>query len=157
MLTVTFTMLGHTVLARAVSRYGDSVRNFKPVWQKIREDFHRIEAKQFDTKGSRGGTPWPQLSLRYEAWKMRHFPGQPLLRLTGWMRSQFAVGTGMRVTIDPLKLIMEPSMQYPVYHQQGTRTMPMRKIVALTEADKTSWMKMIHSYIYDKAKEARLT
>jgi len=157
MLSIKFTMLGDVALARAVSRYGDAVRNFKPVWQKIREDFHRIEAAQFDTKGGRSGTPWAQLSPRYAAWKMKYFPGMPLLQLTGLMWAQFAVGTGMRTIIEPLKLLMAPTMQYPVYHQQGTKSSPMRKVVALTEADKSSWMKMIHNYIYDKAREAHLT
>ncbi len=156
MLVVTFTMLGDVVLARGISRYGDAVRDFSPVWDQIRNDFHRIESEQFDSQGSRAGHPWAPLSPTYEAWKAKHFPGRSILQLTGQMWGEFAVGVGMQTTIEPMRLTMTPSMQRAVYHQQGTRTMPQRKVVDLTEEDKMGWMKMIHNYVYDKAKEAHL-
>ena len=156
MLVVTFTMLGDVVLARGISRYGDAVRDFSPVWDQIRNDFHRIEGEQFATEGARSGSPWAPLSPTYEAWKQKHFPGRPILQLTGMMWGEFGVGVGMQTTIEPMKLTMTPSMQRAIYHQQGTRTMPRRKVVDLTEEDKMGWMKMIHNYVYDKAKEAHL-
>lgn len=156
MLVVTFTMLGDAVLARGISRYGDAVRDFSPVWDQIRNDFHRIEGEQFATEGARSGSPWAPLSPTYEAWKQKHFPGRPILQLTGMMWGEFGVGVGMQTTIEPMKLTMTPSMQRAIYHQQGTRTMPRRKVVDLTEEDKMGWMKMIHNYVYDKAKEAHL-
>ena len=155
MLVVTFTMLGDAVLARGISRYGDAVRDFSPVWDQIRNDFHRIEGEQFATEGARSGSPWAPLSPTYEAWKQKHFPGRPILQLTGMMWGEFGVGVGMQTTIEPMKLTMTPSMQRAIYHQQGTR-MPRRKVVDLTEEDKMGWMKMIHNYVYDKAKEAHL-
>lgn len=156
MLIVTFTMLGDVVLARGISRYGDAVRDFSPVWDQIRIDFHRIEEEQFSSEGARSGHPWAPLSPTYEAWKTKHFPGRSILQLTGQMWGEFAVGVGMQTEITPMKLTMEPSMQRAVYHQQGTRTMPQRKVVDLTEEDKMGWIKMIHNYIYDKAREAHL-
>src|SRR3989304_2963583 len=109
MLTVTFTILGDVVLARGISRYGDSLRDFSPVWDLIRNDFHRIESEQFDSQGGRAGNPWQPLSPTYEAWKRKHFPGMPILQLTGMMWGQFGVGVGMQTTIEPMKLLMEPS------------------------------------------------
>lgn len=159
MLTVSFTILGDVAMMRAFSRYGDAVKDYRKVWDQIKADFHRIETEQFDSLGGRSGVPWQQLSPDYEAWKMRNYPGQPLMRLTGQMWGQFAMGIGMNVMSEPLRLrIGPPSMRYPVYHQQGSfkTNLPMRKVVALTEPDKTGWVKMIHNYIYDKAKEAHL-
>lgn len=159
MLVVTFTMLGDVALARGISRYGDAIRDFRPVWGQIRDDFHRIESEQFDTVGARSGRPWAPLSPRYEAWKQRHFPGMPILQLTGMMRGQFGMGVGMLTEISPMKLSMTPSgVPYAGIHQQGSpvTNLPMRKVVDLTEADKTGWMKMIHNYIYDKAKKEHL-
>jgi len=158
MLTVTFTMLGDVQVARAFSRYGDTVKDFKPAWRRIREDFARIESEHFDSRGARSGAPWAPLSPGYAAWKATHFPGQPILRATGWMWSQLAVGTGLRVVLEPMRLVMAPTMPYAGIHQQGSPMtgLPMRKPVSLTEADKNSWMKILHNYIYDKAKEAHL-
>jgi len=159
MLVVTFTMLGDVVLARGISRYGDAVRDFSPVWEQIREDFHRIEGEQFDTEGARSGSPWAPLSPTYAAWKQKHFPGKQVLQLTGMMWGQFGVGVGMMTTVEPMKLTMEPSgVPYAGIHQQGSPStnLPRRRVVDLTEEDKMGWMKMIHNYVYDKAKEAHL-
>ena len=158
MLTVRFTILGDVAMARAFSRFGDAVKDYRKVWDQIKADFHRIETEQFDSMGSRFGAPWPPLSLNYEMWKMRNYPGQPMMRLTGQMYGQFAMGIGLNVMSEPLRLSMGPALPYPVYHQQGSPKthLPMRKVVALTEPDKTGWVKMIHNYIYDKAKEAHL-
>jgi phage gpG-like protein len=158
MLVVTFTILGDVVLARALSRFGEGISDFRPVWEQIRDDFVRIEGEQFDSEGSRGGEPWAPLSPTYEAWKQRHFPGQPIMRLTGQLWSQLAVGTGLYVELEPMTLRMYPTAFYAGIHQQGSPLtgLPARRLVALTEDDKMGWMKMIQNYVYDKAREAQL-
>lgn len=157
-LTVTFTIMGDVVLARALSRFGDGVRDFSPVWEQIRNDFVRIGEEQFGTEGARSGQPWAPLSPTYAAWKEKHFPGRPILRLSGALWGQMSVGTGLFVDITPMSMLIYPTLFYAAIHQQGSpRTnMPARKVVALTEDDKVGWMKMIHGYVYDKAREARV-
>ena len=34
-----------------------------------------------------GGSPWPELSERYAAWKERYYPGYPMARLYGVMKT----------------------------------------------------------------------
>jgi len=157
MLTVTFTMLGDVVLARAINRYADVVKDFRPVWKQVKADFVRIETEQFDSQGGRSGAAWAPLSLNYAAWKAKYFPGQTTLKLTGLMFSQMT--SGLQTTSLPMKLVMGPTVNYAGIHQQGSPAtrLPARKLVALTEDDKMGWMKMIHNYVYDKAKEAHLT
>jgi hypothetical protein len=150
------TILGDRVLSRALSRYADKINDFRPAWDSIHLDFVRIEEEQFNTQGGRSGTVWAPLSPTYAAWKEKYFPGRPILQLTTAMWSQFAVGTGMVVEKTPLSLRMAPTLPCPRFHQQGTRTMPARKVVQLTEADKMGWMKILHNYSYDKAKEEHL-
>jgi phage gpG-like protein len=158
MLVVTFAIMGDVVLARAMSRFGEGVSDFRPVWEQIRDDFVRIEGEQFDSEGGRGGEPWAPLSSSYAAWKAKHFPGMPIMRLTGQLWSQLAVGTGLFVDLRPMELHMYPTAFYAAIHQQGSpkTNMPARRLVALTEDDKMGWMKMIQNYVYDKAKEARV-
>jgi len=158
MLVVTFTILGDVVLARALSRFGEGISDFRPVWDQIRQDFVRIEGEQFGSEGGRGGTPWAPLSPTYDAWKQKHFPRMPLLQLTMEMWSQLAVGTGMVVESEPMQLKMYPSTFKAGIHQHGSpqTDLPARPVVVLTEDDKMSWMKMIQNYVYDKAREARL-
>jgi phage gpG-like protein len=158
MLTVTFTILGDLVFARGLTRYADKIKDYSPVLGQIRTDFHRIEAEQFDSLGARGGDAWKPLSKRYAAWKEKHFPMRPIMRLTGNLWAQLAIGTGMHTEIEPLMLKMESTLDYAGMHQQGSpkTNLPARKLVSLTDGDKLGWVKMIQDYAYDKAKEEHL-
>lgn len=155
-LVIRFTVMGEEVLARALSRFGEGISDFRPAWDSIHLNFIQIEEQQFESEGTRGGALWPPLSPTYAAWKQKYFPGRPLLQLTGTMWGQLAVGTGLLVEKQPMLLRMVPTVPYAKYHQTGTSHMPARKPVVLTEEDKMGWMKILHNYVYDKAKEARL-
>jgi hypothetical protein len=148
--------MGEEIVARALSRFGEGITDFRPAWNDILLDFLQIEEEQFNSQGARGGTPWPALSPAYAAWKEKNFPGMPLLQLTQRMFGQFAAGAGLSIDIAPLYMRLTPTIDYPVYHQQGTSHMPARRVIQLIETDKMRWMKMLHNYVYDKAKEAHL-
>lgn len=152
----TINILGTQQVSRALSRYAEGIKDFTPAWSRIHQDFVQVEEQQFETQGARGGTPWAPLSPAYAAWKQKYFPGLPILQLTRSMWSQFAVGTGMLLEIKPLSLHMRPTLDYPIFHQRGTKRMPARRVVQLTEADKVRWLKILHNYCYDKQKEAGL-
>ena len=157
MLVIRISVLGDVVLSRALSRFGEGVSDFRPAWRQIRDDFYRVEGEQFATEGGRGPAGgWQPLSLRYGEWKAKNFPGMPLMQLTGWMAGQMTTGRGMMEEVEPLFLRMAPTLDYPVYHQQGSpkSNLPRRKVVDLTEGDKEGWMRILHQHVYDKAKEA---
>jgi hypothetical protein len=159
MLVVRVSVLGDMVLSRAISRFGEGVGDFRPAWRQIRDDFYRIEAEQFESEGARGPAgPWPALSPRYGTWKAKNVPGIPIMQLTGWMAGQMASGRGMTEEMEPMTLRLAPTLDYPVYHQRGSAKtgLPRRKVVDLTEEDKEGWMRMLHEYVWEKAKEARL-
>lgn len=158
MLTITFTMFGDVQLARGIERYSNATKDFRPVWQQIRDNFLVIERQQFISQGSRSGSTWAPLSLNYLAWKNKYFPGKPILQLTGALIEQMTTDAGLQTEIEPLRLRMKPTTFYAPIHQQGAPSinLPPRKVVQLTEIDKRNWMKMIHNYIYDKAREAHL-
>jgi len=156
LLTIRVTIMGEEVVARALSRFGEGIKDFRPAWEQIQINFAEIEEQQFATQGARGGTPWAPLSPNYAAWKEKYFPGLPILQLTRTMWGQFAVGTGMIADIMPMYMRLAPTLDYPLYHQRGTAHMPARRVVQLTEEDKRGWMKILHNYVYDKAREAHL-
>lgn len=156
MLRVKFSIMGHTQLDRALSRYGRDIKDFRPVWGQLRDDFWKIEEAQFESQGARGGTGWAPLSMSYKAWKDKWFPGKPILELTGNLKIMFTVGIGMAIEMMPLTLLMRPTNETAYYHQAGTGRMPARPVVQLTEDDKRRWIKMIQNYVYDMAKKEGL-
>ncbi len=155
-LTIRITMLGDVVLARALSRFGEGVQDFSPIWPQIQENFASLEAEQFATQGSRGGAPWPPLSPDYDTWKRKYFPGRSIMQLTYALWGEVAVQGGLLVEAAPKHLRLTVTAPYAIYHQQGRGRNPVRKIVELTEADKMTWVKYVQNYVYDKAKEAHL-
>lgn len=154
MLTITMTIMGEKQLARGFSRFGEGIKDLRPVFEEIHADFVRIEREQFASEGGRSGQRWQALSATYAEWKAKRFPGMPILQLTGGLLGDMT--DGLKVSMDPMLLVMEPSLDRALWHQKSTARMPARKVVALTEADKRGWVKLIHSFIYRKAKEAGL-
>jgi len=63
--------------------------------------------------------PWQQLSPRYQTWKNKTYPGQPILRATGLMQDVAYIYTrGDRFLVR--------STDYGKYQQFGTSKMPAR-------------------------------
>jgi len=141
------TVAGAKVLDRALSRFGDDIKDFREVWRRIYADFISIEKKQFETEGGRGGLRWVPLSPSYAEWKMKHYPGKTILDLTGELRRQMTTGAGMEVVYLPLTLSMQPTVQRAYWHHEGVGRLPARKVVWLTESDKVNWIKMVHEYV----------
>ncbi len=157
MLFLKFVVFGDTQIDRALSRFGDEIKDFRPVWQQLRGDFLRIEREQFRTAGARGGATWRPLSPSYAAWKAQHAPGQPLLVLEGEMRNELTTGHGMVTTMQPLHMRLHPTNPRALWHQRGTsRGLPSRPVVMLNPGDKIRWLKMMHEYVWNAARKRGL-
>ena len=112
-----------------LARWGENIEDAKPAFEAMADHQRSIWKKQFDREGAYTGTRWAPLSPRYAAWKMAHFPGKPILQLTGRLHESlthrpFGVevisGHGMTIGTD---------VPYARYHQDGTPVMPARPII----------------------------
>lgn len=148
-----FTVSGVTQLDRSLSRFGEGVRDLRPLWRQLYADFLNIEREQFNTEGARTGTAWEPLRPTYAAWKAANYPGQKILVATGAMRAQLTTGKGMLNTFYPLSMRLHPTDPKARYHQTGTSRMARRPVVWLTPSDRTRWMKMLHEYVYRLTKK----
>lgn len=84
----------------------------KPFWALQKEPTH--------------GRPWQSLTPNYKKWKDRHYPNQPILRLTGKMQDTAKIspkGEGFEVR----------STRYGRYHQFGTTKMVARPWVGIPD------------------------
>lgn len=140
-------------MARAFSRFGENVKDLSPVWQVLADDFLKVERDQFVSEGQSGSGGWVPLSPGYAAWKAKHAPGRPLLVQSGKLRQSLTERGGEHIEeirADSLRLGTE--VPYAIYHQKGTRRMPARKLVELSETDKTRWTKRIQAFLVQEAK-----
>jgi hypothetical protein len=92
--------------------------------------------EQFGTQGASGlGTQWAPLDPDYAAWKLAHFGPRPILVRQGGMKGAM-LNKRTAIKVSPHRLVYQPRNRYAVHHQRGHDTLPQRKMVALTTAQK---------------------
>lgn len=134
---VHFAATGDRHYSRGFYALAHEVEDMSPVFDRIAMDIRHGVEEQFMTEGDAGGTPWAPLSPDYGAWKDAHYPGMPLLVRTGEMRHQLLDPDAFSVGKTSLRY--EPASDIAIYHQFGTRYMPKRKVLVITEARERSW------------------
>jgi phage gpG-like protein len=157
LVVITIETLGDERFIRAFNRVGEEVKDFSEPFETIYQDFAALEERRFLAQGW-PPAHWAPLSPEYAAWKQRHFPGRPILVLSGRMRAAFGNVDGS--SFDALKEIFETHatfgtvLPYPIYHQTGTSKMPARRPVHLEEEDKRRWALIIQRWAIAKLREA---
>lgn len=142
MVSLNVTVLGEEQVNARIDRFVNQVKDWRIVWEDVEDEFWNIEKDQFDTQGHGG---WEPLSPRYAAWKAVHYPGQPLLVLSGELRSAVTGGAGRFVRREPMQMALGwQGVPYWRFHQTGTRNMPQRKVVDLTGAGRTRLLRALH-------------
>lgn len=157
MLRINFEIEGEKQVSRALGLLIDHTSDLRPVWPRIRDDFIANERKQFSSEGRHGSGGWTPLSAKYAAWKARVAPGKPILELSGALRQSLTGGSGFIYRTGRQSLAIGTKIPHARYHQTGTRRMPRRAPVELTEAQKTSWMKILHEYIWKNVGRGRVS
>lgn len=148
-------ILGKEEIVRILDGISYRAEDLRPVWQIVAEDFYQVEEEQFATEGRFSGG-WEQLSERYKAWKERHYPGQPILVLTGALREAFTSpnARGSICWLDHDSMMVGVSLDvlpYAAYHQTGWRS-PRRWIqprppLEIPENTINRWVAAIHAYL----------
>ena len=150
--TLTFEIVGEEQIKRSFSRFAENVNNATEPFKEIAADFKKIEQNQFESEGSYGGGSWAELSKNYSEWKAKNFPGAKILVLSGLMRESLIGENPYYVeNIQPLYMEVGTRVPYAIYHQQGGSKLPQRKIINLTEDDKTRWVKIFQAWLVREA------
>lgn len=133
MVRLTVEIEGAEELQHRLAEIDRRISDLTPIWGAITSKLFDIEREIFDSEG-RG--QWAPLSPRYAAWKARHYPGQPLLVLTGAMRQAFTNSSGAEIVRQPQSLLVKWSTpEYAKYHQTGTTYMPARPVLVVERQD----------------------
>lgn len=150
---ITISLPNETVFSREINRFSNGVSDFRIVAPTILTTLRSIVADQFATQG-RG--LWRPLSKRYAAQKAQKYPGKTVLRRTDRMYDSLVKRTASSiVSINKNELTYGTSVPFASFHQTGTRKMPARKIIALTEGDKDKIIKAVQARLVKLTKEGR--
>jgi len=149
-----FSFAGQDQVLRTFSRWTEGLSDFAPALEDIADDFLKLEATQFATEGKTGSGGWKALSPDYAAWKATNYPGAKILERDGWLRDSLTVKDApfQIREITATEAVLGTNVPYGIYHQLGTRKMPARPPIELSESDKTRWGKLVHEWLYAMAK-----
>lgn len=151
---ITFEVSGDTQIMRGLSRFAEDVKDLSPAFREMAKDFKKIEQGQFGSAGGRGSGGWQPLSKSYAEWKSRNFPGIPLMVLSGLMRESLQGNNPWTIEeIEPHQMRLGTRIPYAKMHQQGGSKLPQRRLIDLTEDDKTRWMKFVQQYLVGRIDE----
>ncbi|MDD3494065.1 MAG: phage virion morphogenesis protein [Candidatus Thermoplasmatota archaeon] len=78
---------------------------------------------------------WEDLSPAYAAWKAKHYPTAGVLELTGTLKKSLTARTGDTIVRkEPGGVKVGTRVPYAAYHQEGTKNLPPRPPMALSDA-----------------------
>jgi phage gpG-like protein len=122
----------------------------------VADDFREMVAEQFATEGRAGGTPWAPVAPRsrrgtgvppVNTRRMR----VPLVR-TGALRDSLTRkgAAGSMEDTDGQTLSIGSRLPYAIFHQFGTRQMPARPLIVLSDARSAKWAEFVRRAIEEK-------
>lgn len=157
---ITFTIEGVPQFARVLGALMRNVKNLQPVWQDIKADFLAGEKKVFRQQGRVGDWgKWAPLNPVYAAYKRRKGWGTRILIRTGSERLMSSLtkesSPDFHFIGRPLGMEIGTRVPYARYHQTGTKHMPAREPVRLTNAQKRHWVKMIQLFLVESGQFER--
>ena len=126
-----------------LSRFGEGISDFRPLWEQTGFLFKQDMAAQFATQGDTSGDEWAPLSEAYAAWKAKHYPGRTIGWLTGALMQSMTGGAGYTEIFTPLSAefgqadgatAASNGASYGRYFNDGTGKMPARPVLRFTPA-----------------------
>lgn len=149
---LTIEVQGEKQLSRSFTRFADKIKDFRPVFEAVGKVFNQILRDKFQNND------WKPLSPAYEAQKERRYPFQSILRASDKMFNALTKKDAQGNVHDVRELAATFGAsggqgRIAGFHQQGTRRMPQRKIIDLTEKNKKDMMRQAQRIMVGLAKD----
>jgi phage gpG-like protein len=146
-------------VGKALEAFQGALADNTPALREIADDFREMVAQQFASEGRAGGTPWAPLGRAgFASPSPRGMPAPPraqraapLLVRTGALRDSLTGrGAGSVEEMDATTLTLGSRLPYAIFHQRGTRHMPARPVIVLTDERRTQWTGIVRGAIEEK-------
>lgn len=129
-------------------------KDFKPVFEKIADDFRKTQSAVFRSEGSyEGRSKWVALSPEYRLQKAKLYGGKPILQATGALKTSFTKKGGNHISqISNDRMILGSRDPKGGYHQSGTSRMPARPPLTASNTTNRRWVRIAHKEIMSNIK-----
>lgn len=135
--TFTWPDTEQTAIRQSLVMTSGALADMRPVWDNFIPYLRRRHHTTFQRQANPfTGAGWPQLSPAYAEWKEAHFPGLPILVLTGRMkRAATRKGApGQVIDMQPRSMVfgVDIGRVYPIVHQTGGIHHPQRSWLGMS-------------------------
>lgn len=147
---------GDKQVERELLRVAGDVGDVSPALNRIVDLWIDETGQQFDTQGFHGSGGWAPLTPGYAAEKAKRFPGRGILHRTFALQQSLTDrgDPNMIVQIGRDELAWGTKVPYATFHQLGTRRMPRRRPVELTERARQQTVRILQRFIITGEVEA---
>lgn len=121
-----------------IEKIKDNLDDFGPVFKQARENLKTLFRNNFLQNGLPAGG-WKPLDAEYGSWKSINFPGRGPMVRSGKLFRSLSELRGNPNKIDKKEATFGTNIKYAEFHQSGTRNMPARPVVFVTERYERKW------------------
>ena len=126
-------------------------KDFSAVYKEIAKSFYQFQERQFRSGGAEIGG-WKPLAKSTLRQKFRlGYPPDILVRTGRLMRSLASKTTDTIEEITSRDLRIGTGIPYAIYHQKGTKKMPARPLIALTQKLLDKWTGLFAEHFEEKS------
>lgn len=128
-------------------RFLDRLEDATPAFDAVAEELVVDNRAQFASEGQFASNGWSPLSPKYRDWKMKRYPGKPILELTGALKESLTERPFGVERINKMSMSVGTGVPYSRFHQNGTSSMPQRRPVELTGERRNSMTKTLQRFL----------
>lgn len=133
------------------SRFGENIQDLTPAWELIADDWYAMELDLFKSQGATGTEAWKPLAPS----TLRRKKGPSILNETGALQKSLTLTGGKNIkVVKKMELRLGTKDPKAKFHFYGTRRMPRRRPIQITENDKKRWIKLMQRHLVSVAREA---
>jgi len=149
---------GKTELERGYYKIAETVSDFTPVWEGVQQEFYSIEAEQFESEGTKGASgKFQDLSSAYEAIKLAEYGTVPIMTASGALYESLKGETSDSIVIiDAKEAVFGTSLPYAKKHFEGRGSLPVRKVIDLSDTQKRRLSGRIKKELLPYLKKSRV-
>lgn len=149
MVIVSVDVFGEKQVERELLRFSHAAMDMRPAGARFMEYMRSVERSQFDSEGRTGSGGWAPLKPRTAAQKAARGLDPRILRAHDELRKSLT-NKGHRNHIERItndEFFYGTRDPKAKFHQGGTRRMPVRRVVDLSERNRRKIVKIIQAHL----------
>jgi hypothetical protein len=147
--TVSVEVFGDVVVERELLRFSRAAENMRPAGEEFMDYMRGVEREQFNTQGASGSGGWAPLKRATVAQKAKRGLDSRILRATDNLFESLT----SRGHPDHIEKISADEWFFATrdkkarFHQKGTRKMPARRVIELSERNRRDAVKIVQRHL----------